>query len=274
MEKASLLESILSANNIDRIVKDSHTFNGPFACCNWRVDHLVIDCTYKSAIVCSTTNKMTTITQLEDLSNEIFLGVGVFYSTSGNLLCPKQYNQRKQLRQFQDAIPGHDILNVATITKVVRQAYNAAAADRLSCFKVKNFLNTKKITNIKEANNCMESSLRKRVNIQDYSDFNEEDEPSDSENESDEMFDSESDVDREDQQYEASTISSDGLFGDLDGIKFSGRGVFGKVLEKSDLNWKSIGRKNVKTNKQTACWIVTQNKSVLSNDGVTRAIQK
>ncbi|CAF3499623.1 unnamed protein product [Rotaria socialis] len=258
---------------------------------------------------------MTTITQLEDLSNEIFLIV-VFRinqssdvkddtlktsdasqfiqlilidtpSTLRSAVLYFHYNHSQiittsiattNLTHFQimfyDAIPGHDILNVATITKVVRQAYNAAAADRLSCFKVKNFLNTKKITNIKEANNCMESSLRKRVNIQDYSDFNEEDEPSDSENESDEMFDSESDVDREDQQYEASTISSDGLFGDLDGIKFSGRGVFGKVLEKSDLNWKSIGRKNVKTNKQTACWIVTQNKSVLSNDGVTRAIQK
>ncbi|CAF4514211.1 unnamed protein product, partial [Rotaria magnacalcarata] len=170
---------------------------------------------------------------------------------SGNLLFLKDYKQRKQLRQSQHAIPGHDILNVETITKVVCQTYNAAA-DRLSCFKVKNFLHAKTITNIKEVNNCMQSSLRKRISIQDYSDFNEDDESSDSENESDEMLDSESDVDSEDQQYEASTISSDGLFDDLDGIKFSGMGVFGNVrrgLEKSGLNWKSIGRKNVNTNK-------------------------
>ncbi|CAF4958500.1 unnamed protein product, partial [Rotaria socialis] len=58
------------------------------------------------------------------------------------------------------------------------------------------------ITNMKEANNCMQSLLRQRINIQDYSDLNEEDESSDSDNESDEMLDSESDVDSEDQQYD------------------------------------------------------------------------
>ncbi|CAF4730389.1 unnamed protein product, partial [Rotaria magnacalcarata] len=47
------------------------------------------------------------------------------------------------------------------------------------------------------------------------------------------MLDSESDVDSEDQQYddqqhEASTISSDGIFDDIDGIKFSGMRVFDK----------------------------------------------
>ncbi|CAF1653492.1 unnamed protein product, partial [Rotaria magnacalcarata] len=109
--------------------------------------------------------------------------------------------KRKQLRQSQYVIPGNDILNVETITKVVCQAYNDAA-DLLSRFKIKTFPNTKKITNIKEANNCMQSLLRKRISIQDYSDLNEEDESSDSENESDEMLDSESDVDSEDQEYD------------------------------------------------------------------------
>ncbi|CAM4930197.1 unnamed protein product [Rotaria socialis] len=203
-----------------------------------------------------------------------------FYSTSGNLLFPKHYKQRKQLRQSQHVIPGNDILNVGAITKVVCQAYNDAV-DLLSRFKIKNFLNTKKITNMKEANNCMQSLLRQRINIQDYSDLNEEDESSDSDNESDEMLDSESDVDSEDQQYddqqhEASTISSDGIFDDIDGIKFSGMRVFDKVrpeLEKSYFELE-IKRKKKFIHKQTACWILTENKSVLSNDRLTRVTQK
>ncbi|CAF5190222.1 unnamed protein product, partial [Rotaria magnacalcarata] len=141
------------------------------------------------------------------------------------------------------------------------QAYNDAA-DLLSRFKIKTFPNTKKITNIKEANNCMQSLLRKRISIQDYSDLNEEDESSDSENESDEMLDSESDVDSEDQEYddqehEASTISSDGISNDLDGINFSGMRIFDKVrpeLEKSYFELE-INRKKKFMHKQTACWI-------------------
>lgn len=203
-----------------------------------------------------------------------------FYSTSGNLVFPKHYKQRKQLRQSQYVIPGNDILNVETITKVVCQAYNDAA-DLLSRFKIKTFPNTKKIANIKEANNCMQSLLRKRISIQDYSDLNEEDESSDSENESDEMLDSESDVDSEDQEYddqehEASTISSDGISNDLDGINFSGMRIFDKVrpeLEKSYFELE-INRKKKFMHKQTACWILTENKSVLSNDRLTRVTQK
>ncbi|CAF1291390.1 unnamed protein product [Rotaria magnacalcarata] len=169
--------------------------------------------------------------------------------------------KRKQLRQSQYVIPGNDILNVETITKVVCQAYNDAA-DLLSRFKIKTFPNTKKITNIKEANNCMQSLLRKRISIQDYSDLNEEDESSDSENESDEMLDSESDVDSEDQEYddqehEASAISLDGISNDLDGINFSGMRIFDKVrpeLEKSYFELE-INRKKKFMHKQTACWI-------------------
>ncbi|CAF2094896.1 unnamed protein product [Rotaria magnacalcarata] len=167
------------------------------------------------------------------------------------------------------------LLNVETITKVNFQAYNDAA-DLLSHFKIKNGLDTKKITNIKVVNNCMKGSLIKIISIQDYSDLNEEDESSDSKNELDEMLGSESDIDSEDQQYEASNIFSDGICDDLDGIKFSDMRVFDKVrpeLEKSYFELK-INRKKKCINKQIACSILTENKPVLSNDRLACVIQK
>ncbi|CAF5021647.1 unnamed protein product [Rotaria magnacalcarata] len=167
------------------------------------------------------------------------------------------------------------LLNVETITKVNFQAYNDAA-DLLSHFKIKNGLDTKKITNIKVVNNCMKGSLIKIISIQDYSDLNEEDESSNSKNELDEMLGSESDIDSEDQQYEASNIFSDGICDDLDGIKFSDMRVFDKVrpeLEKSYFELK-INRKKKCINKQIACSILTENKPVLSNDRLACVIQK
>ncbi|CAF3307158.1 unnamed protein product [Rotaria socialis] len=158
-------------------------------------------------------NRTQKLSLLERFKTEI-----EFYSANGNILFPKHYKQRKQLRQSQYVIPGNYILNVETITKVIFQAKNDAA-DLLFRFKIQNCLDTKKIRNIKAVNNCMKNSLIKRISIRDYSDLKEEDESSVSKNDLDEMLGSESDVDREDQQYETSNILSDGIYDDLDGIK-------------------------------------------------------
>jgi hypothetical protein len=66
------------------------------------------------------------------------------------------------------------------------------------------------------------------------------------------MLGSESDVDSEDQQYEASHIFSDGICNDLDGTNFLIDEYSIKFVPNQKnliLNWKSIGRKNVYTNK-------------------------
>lgn len=58
----------------------------------------------------------------------------------------------------------------------------------------------------------------------------------------------------------------------LDGIKFSGIRVFDTVrpeLAKSFFEV-GIGGKRKFVQKQTACWIFTENKPVLSNDRLTR----
>jgi hypothetical protein len=76
-------------------------------------------------------NRAQKLSMLEKLKTESEL-----YSTNGNLLSPKHYKQRNQLRHSQYVIPGNYILNVETITKVIFQAYNDAA-DLLSRFKLK-----------------------------------------------------------------------------------------------------------------------------------------
>ncbi|CAF4715511.1 unnamed protein product [Rotaria socialis] len=202
-------------------------------------------------------NRTQKLSLLERFKTEI-----EFYSANGNILFPKHYKQRKQLRQSQYVIPGNYILNVETITKVIFQAKNDAA-DLLFRFKIQNCLDTKKIRNIKAVNNCMKNSLIKRISIRDYSDLKEEDESSVSKNDLDEMLGSESDVDREDQQYETSNILSDGIYDDLDGIKFSDMRVFDKVrfeLEKSYFELK-INRKK-KMYKQTNCLLDFNGKQI------------
>ena len=83
----------------------------------------------------------------------------------------------------------------------------------------------------------MYNILSKRINIQDYSDLNEEDETSDSANRSNVTLGSERNTDSEDQEYEEqqhepSKLSSDEVLNDLEGIQFSGMRVFDTIRPK------------------------------------------
>ncbi|CAF4804883.1 unnamed protein product [Rotaria sp. Silwood2] len=109
----------------------------------------------------------------------------------------------------------------------------------------------------------------------DYSDlYEEKDKTSDSKDELDIVLDSESDVESEDQQYDTSSISSNEVLNDLDGIKFSGMRVFDTVRPELGKTFfeVEIGGKRKFVCKQTACWIFTENKPVLSNDRLTRVM--
>ena len=106
-----------------------------------------------------------------------------FDPTNSTLIFPKHYKQRNKLKQSATIIPNNDTLNVETITKVVCEEFNGAA-DLLFRFNIKKFLYEKNIKDIKQVSNYMCNILSKRINIQDYSDLNEEDERSDSNNSS------------------------------------------------------------------------------------------
>ncbi|CAF1517440.1 unnamed protein product [Rotaria sordida] len=131
-----------------------------------------------------------------------------FLSMDGTLVFPKHYKQGKKIKKTYNIISNHNTLNVDIITNTILQAFNDAA-NLIHGFKIKNFLDEKKITNMKQLNSYIHNILTQRINIMDYSDlYEEKDETSDSEDELDIVLDSESDVQSEDQQYETSCISS------------------------------------------------------------------
>ena len=124
--------------------------------------------------------------------------------------------------------------------------------------------------------------LSKKVNSVDYSNLYEEtDEASDLENELDATLDSESYIESEDQEFDdedddVSNVSSSEVFQGLQSATFSGMRVFDTVrpeLAKSYFEVKINGKRKF-IHKQTACWLLSENKTVLSNDRVTRVMQK
>ncbi|CAF1409089.1 unnamed protein product [Rotaria sordida] len=198
-----------------------------------------------------------------------------FFSMNGTLVFPKHYKQGKKLKKH-NIISNHNTLNVDIISNTILQAFNDAT-NLIHGFKIKNFLDEKKITNMKQLNSYIHNILTQRINIMDYSDlYEEKDETSDSEDELDIVLNSENNAESEDQQYETSCISSNEILNGLDGIKFSGMRVFDTVrpeLAKSFFEVE-IGGKTKFVHKQTACWIFTENKPVLLNDRLTRVMQK
>ena len=178
-------------------------------------------------------------------------------------------------------IPDSYSLNIGIITKVVAQAFTDAT-NLLFNFHIKNDLDRKNITNMNQLNNFIQKVLRTRSNTMDFSElFEETDEVSDSENELDIILDSESDAESDDQQFdneqsETSSVCSDGILHDVQGATFSGMRVFDTVrpeLAKSYFQIEIDSKKKF-IHKQTACWVLAENKAVLSNDRLTRVMQK
>ena len=84
------------------------------------------------------------------------------------------------------------------------------------------------------------------------------------------------DQEYEEQQHEPSKLSSNEVLNDLEGIQFSGIRVFDTIrpeLTKSYFEVE-ISHERKYIHKQTACWILTENKSALSNDRLTRVMEK
>ncbi|CAF3621841.1 unnamed protein product [Rotaria socialis] len=206
-----------------------------------------------------------------------------FGSSDNGIVFPKHYKQSKQSKQWKQSTHvtvGNDTLNLKTITQTIEQAYNDAT-ELLFSFDTKKLFYEKQMTTIKQVNNCMYNILRKRINIQDYSDLNEQDETSDSEDGSDITLSSESYAESEDQAYgehpyETLTVSSNRVFGDLNGSKFAGMRLFDTIrpeLAKSYFEVE-IKQKRKYLHKQTACWILTENKPISSNDRLARVRQR
>ena len=79
------------------------------------------------------------------------------------------------------------------------------------------------------------------------------------------------DQEYEEQQHEPSKLSSDEVLNDLEGMR-----VFDTIrpeLTKSYFEVE-INHERKYIHKKTACWILTENKSALSNDRLTRVMEK
>ncbi|CAF3519857.1 unnamed protein product [Rotaria socialis] len=203
-----------------------------------------------------------------------------FGSNNNTIVFPKHHKQSKQWKQPTRVTEGNNELNLETMTQIIKQAYNDAT-ELLYSFDTEKLFYEKKLTTIKQVNNCMKDMLRKRINIQDYSELNQQYETSGSEDGSDISLSSESYTDSEDQvynehPYETSTVSSDQVFDDLSESQFSGMRLFDTVrpeLAKSYFEVE-INQKRKYLHKQTACWILTENKPISSNDRLVRVRQR
>jgi hypothetical protein len=204
-----------------------------------------------------------------------------FSSTNDTLIFPKHYKQGKKLHTSANIISNYDALNVGMITKIVSQAFTDATK-LLSDFQIKEILDEEKIISMNQLSNSIRKVLSKKVNSVDYSNLYEEtDEISDSEYELDVILDSQSYIESEDQQFDdeqddVSSVSSNGVLHGLQGATFSGMRVFDTVrpeLAKSYFEVKINGKRKF-IHKQTVCWALTENKAGLSNDRVTRVMQK
>jgi len=204
-----------------------------------------------------------------------------FSSTNDTLIFPKHYKQGKKLKTSTNIIPNYDLLNVGMITKTISKAFTDATKI-LSDLKIREILDEKNIKNITQLSDSVRKVLSKKVNSVDYSNLYEEtDEASDLENELDATLDSESYIESEDQEFDdedddVSNVSSSEVFQGLQGATFSGMRVFDTVrpeLAKSYFEVKINGKRKF-IHKQTACWLLSENKTVLSNDRVTRVMQK
>ncbi|CAF2950946.1 unnamed protein product [Rotaria sp. Silwood2] len=204
-----------------------------------------------------------------------------FSSTNDALNFPKHYKQGKKLQKSANTIPNNNVLNAGMITKIVSQAFTDATK-LLSSFQLKEILDEKNIINMNQLSNSIRKVLNKKVNSVDYSNLYEEtDEISNSEYELDVILDSESYIENEDQQFDdeqddTSSVSSNGVLYGLQGATFSGMWVFDKVraeLAKSYFEVEIDGKRKF-IHKQTACWLLTENKAALSNDRLTRVMQK
>ncbi|CAF1620840.1 unnamed protein product [Rotaria magnacalcarata] len=203
-----------------------------------------------------------------------------FGSNNNTIVFPKHHKQSKQWKQPTRVTEGNNELNLETMTQIIKQAYNDAT-ELLYSFDTEKLFCEKKLTTIKQVNNCMQDMLRKRINIQDYSELNEQYETSSSDDGSDISLSSESHTDSEDQvynehPYETSTVSSDQVFDDLNESQFTGMRLFDTVrpeLAKSYFEVE-INQKRKYLHKQTACWILTENKPISSNDRLARVRQR
>ncbi|CAF4170964.1 unnamed protein product [Rotaria sp. Silwood2] len=194
-----------------------------------------------------------------------------FCSNDCTLRFPKHHKQGKRLKTSIHTIPDSHSLNIEMIATIVSRAFTDAA-DLLFSFQIKKNLDEKNITNMDQLNNCIQKVLRTRTNTMDFSELFEETE---------EIFDSETATDSEDQQFdneqaETSNVCSNEVLYNLQGATLSGMRVFDTVRpELAKLYFEvELDGKTKFIHKQTACWILTENKAALSNDRLTRMMQK
>jgi hypothetical protein len=203
-----------------------------------------------------------------------------FGTSSHVLLFPKHYKHSKKFRKSSLTVPDNRTLNMEMIEKIVSKAFTDVT-ELLTRFQINEILDTKNITSSSQLNNYIRNVLKNGISTIDHCDlYDETDEMSDSEGELDSMSDSESasggeEQQSEDERYDTESSLSTETSSGSQGVAFSGMRVFDTIrseLAKSYFKVEINGQKKF-IHKQTACWLLTENKPVSSNDRLSRVMQ-
>ncbi|CAF1930830.1 unnamed protein product [Rotaria magnacalcarata] len=187
-----------------------------------------------------------------------------FTSNNCSLQFPKHHKQAKKFKSFTSTIQDTSFLNIKMIETVVSRAFNDAT-NLLFGFGITKSINEEKLRSMNEFNDYIKQLLKTKMNSMDFSDLLQE---------TDEISNSKYDIDKE--ESETTETYSKKSFDDVQTETLTGVRVFDTVQPefiKSYFEIEIAGRKKF-IHKQTACWLLTEQRSILSNDRLVRMIQK
>lgn len=186
-----------------------------------------------------------------------------FYSSDSMLRFPTHHKQRKRLKMSCEAIPNSSLLSMEMIKNTVSQAFDDVT-NLLITFGIKTNLDEKKVADMNQFSHCIRELLKTRTNMNNFSRIFEGIEK---------IPTLEHDIDNE--QSEIIDTWQNKNVPVLHDTEFNGMRLFDTVSKESIKSYfqVEINGKKKYIHKQTACWLLTEEKMVLSNDRLIRVMR-